>query len=850
LHPLLSKRVERIDYQPKDEQGAKMKRSLFPFGEKILFTLLVTMLLPVVNHPGTGMAAPGARQPFAQGEETDDKTLSPYFFVKSDDSSVDQMPLKSTSVTVNISGTIADVVVSQVYSNVGQKPIEAIYVFPASTRASVYGMKMTIGERTITAEVQKREEARQAYEQAKQEGKSASLLEQDRPNVFQMNVANILPGDEIKTELRYTETVVPTESVYEFVYPTVVGPRYSNQPAATAPASEKWSQNPYLHQGESAPYSFDIKARVSGGVPIQEVSCPSHKATIAFQDKNVANIELDPNEHSGGNRDFILRYRLAGEQIESGLLLYEGKEENFFLLTAQPPKRVTPDSMPPREYIFIVDVSGSMSGFPLEISKALVRELLTGLKPTDMFNVMTFSGASDLFSERSVPASPENIRRAVDLIQQQQGAGGTELLPAMQRALTLPRTESFARTVVIATDGYVTVEPEVFDLIRKHIGDANVFAFGIGTSVNRYIIEGMARVGAGEPFVISRAEEAPGMAEKFRKYVQSPVLTQIKLSFGNFEAYDVEPSGVPDIFAERPAVVFGKWKGKPQGTITLSGLSGRQKWEKRIDVAGTRPLEGNSALRYLWARSRVTQLSDYNKLEASDERVGEITRLGIKYNLLTAYTSFVAIDAQPRRQGADAVTVKQPLPLPQGVSDNALPGNAPGMLSHYPAPPYAVGSGTAHMAKSGSHGVVADMRVGSGASLSRQQGSGGGTASQRTTLAQAGPMGGKQHGELVIESLKVQGGLSKETVRNVVEQNLPMIERCFSTPVASLRLTLHWTIDKNGSVVNFHAVSGLSGFDRTVANCVTTQVEKWSFPAPKNGGKVDVKVTITVKSEG
>jgi Ca-activated chloride channel family protein len=850
LHPLLSKRVERIDYQPKDEQGAKMKRSLFPFGEKILFTLLVTMLLPVVNHPGTGMAAPGARQPFAQGEETDDKTLSPYFFVKSDDSSVDQMPLKSTSVTVNISGTIADVVVSQVYSNVGQKPIEAIYVFPASTRASVYGMKMTIGERTITAEVHKREEARQAYEQAKQEGKSASLLEQDRPNVFQMNVANILPGDEIKTELRYTETVVPTESVYEFVYPTVVGPRYSNQPAATAPAWEKWSQNPYLHQGESAPYSFDIKAKVSGGVPIQEMSCPSHKATIAFQDKSVANIELDPNEHSGGNRDFILRYRLAGEQIESGLLLYEGKEENFFLLTAQPPKRVTPDSMPPKEYIFIVDVSGSMSGFPLQISKILVKELLTGLRPTDMFNVMTFSGASDLFSERSVPASPENIRRAVDLIQQQQGAGGTELLPAMQRALTLPRTESFARTIVIATDGYVTVEPEVFDLIRKHIGDANVFAFGIGTSVNHYVIEGMARVGAGEPFVITRAEEAPGMAEKFRKYVQSPVLTQIKLSFGNFEAYDVEPSGVPDIFAERPAVVFGKWKGKPQGTITLSGLSGRQKWEKRIDVAGIRPLDGNSALRYLWARSRVTQLSDYNKLEASDERVGEITGLGIKYNLLTAYTSFVAIDAQPRRQGAEAVTVKQPLPLPQGVSDSALPGNTQAMLSHYPAPPNFCGSGASLKAKAGPHGVVADMRIGSGASLARQESPSSAAEPQRAADAETSPTGEKQHGKFVIESLKVQGALSKETVRHVVEQNLPMIEfKCFSGPVASSRLTLEWTIDKNGSVVNVHAVAGLSGSDKAVANCVGAQVEKWSFPAPKNGRKVDVKMTVIVKGE-
>ena len=522
-----------------------------------------------------------------------------------------------------------------------------------------------------------------------------------------MNVANILPGDEIKTELRYTETVVPAESVYEFVYPTVVGPRYSNRPESTAPASEKWSQNPYLHQGEPAPYSFDIKARVSAGVPLQEMTCPSHKTTIAFQDKSIANIELDPGEHAGGNRDFILRYRLAGDRIESGLLLYEGQDENFFLLTAQPPKRVTPDSIPPREYIFIVDVSGSMHGFPLEISKKLVKELLTGLRPTDMFNVMTFSGGSDLFSERSVPAAPDNIRRASDLIQQQQGGGGTELLPAMQRALTLPRTESFARTIVIATDGYVTVEPEVFDLIRKHIGNANIFTFGIGTSVNRHVIEGMARVGAGEPFVITRADEAPGMAEKFRKYIQSPVLTQIKLDFGNFAAYEVEPSGVPDIFAERPVTIAGKWKGKPQGTITLSGLSSREKWEKRIDVTGTRPTSDNSALRYLWARSRVAQLSDYNSLERADERVKEITGLGIKYNLLTAYTSFVAIDAQVRRQGGEAVTVKQPLPLPQGVSDSALPGSAPyGMLNAAPAGGRGnFGSGGTFKAKSGAHGA-------------------------------------------------------------------------------------------------------------------------------------------------
>ncbi len=244
----------------------------------------------------------------------------------------------------------------------------------------------------------------------------------------------------------------------------------------------------------------------------------------------------------------------------------------------------------------------------------------------------------------------------------------------------------------------------------------------------------------------------------------------------------------------------------------------------------------------------MTQLSDYNKLEASDERVGEITGLGIKYNLLTAYTSFVAIDAQPRRQGADAVTVKQPLPLPQGVSDSALPGNAQAMLSHYPAPPYFVGSGASLKAKAAPHGVVADMRVGSGASSARQGSPSSTAAPQRTADAETGSMGEKQRGKFVIESLKVQGGLSKEKVRHVVEQNLPMMERCFSGPVASLRLTLEWTIDKNGSVVNVRAVAG-KGSDKAVADCAGGQVEKWSFPAPKNGRKVDVKLTVIMKPE-
>jgi len=289
---------------------------------------------------------------YAQPEKDADRTLSPYFLVKSDDPEVDQLPLKFTSAKVNVSGVIADVIVRQVYKNEGKRPLEAIYVFPASTRAAVYGMKMTIGERTIIAKIRKREEARREYEQAKQEGKSASLLEQYRPNVFQMNVANILPADVIKVELKYTELLVPTDAVYEFVYPTVVGPRYSNQPAAEATPQEKWIENPYLHEGESPTYTFDITLDVAAGLPIQDITCPSHKVNINYDGSAFASIKLDGSEKYGGNRDFVMKYRLAGGKIETGLLLFEGKEENFFLLMLQPPKRVSDHEIPPsRVYI-------------------------------------------------------------------------------------------------------------------------------------------------------------------------------------------------------------------------------------------------------------------------------------------------------------------------------------------------------------------------------------------------------------------------------------------------------------------------------------------------------------------
>ena len=628
--------------------------------------LLLLALAALAFPAGVGAVSPG------------DRTLSPYFFIPGGDEAVDRLPLKSTSADVDITGVIARVRVSQVYRNEGRSTLEAIYVFPGSTRAAVHAMTMRIGGRVMTARIEERQEARRQYRAARDAGRTASLLEQQRPNVFQMNIANILPGDEIAVDLTYTELIVPERGVYEFVYPTVVGPRYVATPAAGAADGERWVKNPYLHSGEAPASSFSFRARIAAGMSLREVSSPSHQIDVSYRDPRRAAIALPPTEKYGANRDVVLRYRLAEDRIETGLLLGEGGGERFFACMVEPPRRFGAAEVPPREYIFVMDVSGSMNGFPIETSKALIGAVLGRLRPTDSFNVLFFSGGRYTLSPNSVQATEVNKAWALQEIGRQRGGGGTELLPALRQAFGLARAgQDVSRVVVVATDGYVNVEREAFALVREHLSDANLFAFGIGRSVNRHLIEGMARVGEGEPFVVLDEGEAERAAARFVRYIESPLLSRVTIQTPGFDAYDIEPSRVPDLFAERPLVIVGKYRGPAGGEIVVSGFTGRGRIERRIRVQPGPGDSANEALRYLWARERVRLLSDFGAAgEGGETDRAELTELGLKYNLLTAYTSFVAIDRRVRRTDGQVETVKQPLPLPQGVSDAAVGGGA------------------------------------------------------------------------------------------------------------------------------------------------------------------------------
>jgi Ca-activated chloride channel family protein len=639
-----------------------------------LSTALVLVALAVHPLVARGEAAPPT-----------DRTLSPYFVVEGGESGVDALPLKSTAASVEVAGVIASVTVEQVYANMGTTPLHARYVFPASTRAAVHGMRFTVGGRTVEAKIKERQEARAEYEQAKREGKSASLLEQHRPNVFTMEVSNILPGDTVKVELRYTELLVPTDGVYELVYPTVVLPRYSSQPEATAPEADKFVKNPYLHEGQTPTYAFGFTARLTTGIPLQDVSVPTHKVDVKWSGKNQAQVSLDPTEKQGGNRDVVLRYRLSGQKVESGLLLQDGPGEKFFLLTVEPPGRVAAADIPPREYVFIIDVSGSMHGFPLDTAKKLLQDLIGGLRPVDTFDVILFSGANQLLAPASLPASRENVQKALAFIDRQQGGGGTELLPALREAMALPHAEGTSRSFVVVTDGGISEEKQMFQYIREHLGQANVFSFGIGSSVNRYLVDGVARAGMGESFVVLKPEEAAPVSAAFRRYVEAPVLTGVHVAFDGFDADALEPAAIPDLLAQRPIVLQGRWSGAARGTIKVTGRTGRGTFEQVIDVAKLGTRTHDDALRYLWARARIAALSDFSAREESEEEAAEITRLGLQHNLLTRHTSFVAVLQEVRNRTGQGKDVDQALPLPEGVSDLAVgdqngQGDEPGLL--------------------------------------------------------------------------------------------------------------------------------------------------------------------------
>jgi Ca-activated chloride channel family protein len=784
--------------------------------------------------------------------EGPDRTLAPYFYVSGGDPEKDRLPLKETSADVNIAGVIAAVKVHQVFENRGGKPIEAVYVFPASTRAAVHAMRMKIGARTVEAKIQRKQEARQQYEQAKAEGRRASLLEQERPNVFTTSVANIMPSDRIEVELNYSEMIVPEDATYEFVYPTVVGPRYAG---GANPQTDQWMANPHLGAGQAEPYAWNIKLHLQTGIGIKEISSPSHKIAVNYVGPTTADVRLD--QAGGGNKDFVLRYRLAGDKIETGLLLYEEPSANlnrpaekFFALLMEPPRRPVDADIPSREYIFLLDVSGSMHGFPLDTTKALMRDLFKNLRPTDHFNVALFSGANYVWSPQgSKRASKENIAEAIDIVERQTGGGGTELMGGLEAAYRIPAVgKGVSRTVVVATDGYVGVEAQAFRFIRQHLDEANLFAFGIGSSVNRGLIEGMARAGLGEPFVVLRPDKAAAEAEKLRKMIDRPVLTDVRVNMQGVDAYEIAPEKVPDLLAERPLLLFGKYRGDRAGKIEITGRSGRGAFSHSIDLRPADARGENMALRALWTRKWVEILEDELHMGGGQAVENAITDLGLFYSLLTPFTSFVAIDSEIANRTGRVDTVRQALPMPEGVSNMAIGGlastgagaampkqmrlaaapakSAPVAMAP-PPPPSPVMAAAEMVAPAEDKKAEAPMRRSHAAKdddMERERGKAKGATGKKPAACTASVSG------------------DKATNIGAIQPLLDLVQRTAASAGCTGSIKLRITVDASGKIIKVERLSG----DEAVAKSLISKLNNATTATKANGATGTVEVTVTL----
>lgn len=630
--------------------------------------------------------------------------------------SLGSCPLKHTAITADLSGTMARVTVMQQFHNPFAEKIEAIYVFPLDENSAVDDMEMKIGERLIKGQIKERSEAAKLYQNAKQQGHVASLLDQERPNIFTQSVANIEPGQGITITIHYSVTLTWKDGSYHFHLPTVIGPRYI--PGARLPEKDKATMPsffpesgektvaskvpvypnapaspttqvpdadritpPVAQQGYRAGHDFAITVNIQAGIPISDLQCDTHEITSQQPEGDSTRARIVLKEGTTlPDRDFVLRYRTAGDGITDTILTHTDERGKFFTLILQPPARVKAEQIVPRDLIFVLDTSGSMSGFPIETSKALMRKAIETLRPQDRFNLITFAGSTQMMSPKPLANTPANRQGALKFIDRQRGSGGTEMMKAIHTALAGDLNPQKVRIVCFLTDGFVGNEAEIIAAVKKQSRTTRVFSFGIGSSVNRYLLSAIAREGKGEAQFVLSHSAAEKAASQFYEWIDAPVLTDISLDFTGVDVAEMHPQRVPDLFARQPLVIKGRYKNAGSGILHLRGRNAAGAFQRDIvlNLPDTNP--DNAVLAPQWARAKVEHLRiEEHQTGLSSEHVAtiknQIIELGTTYHLLTPYTSFVAIDANHVTAGDLSEIILVPLEIPHGVSPSTTLGN-------------------------------------------------------------------------------------------------------------------------------------------------------------------------------
>lgn len=611
------------------------------------------------------------------------------------------LPTLKTDIFADIAGDLATVTVVQTFTNPSPQAMHATYVFPLNEEAAVFEMTMMIGDEVIRATIDQIDAARQTFETAKQEGRSAALLSEHRPNLFTQEIANLMPELPVTVTIRYVQTVPRIDGSYELVVPLIVGPRYvpDEEPSTSSYPllgkegdSERASERIWLLDalparapvcGIDVPDQVDgervsIAAFLEGGMPVTSVSSATHPLAVSEVTPTQRRIELAEGR-TIDNRDFVLRYQLAGDAVQAGTLAYQDERGGFFSILIEPPAVTDEASVTPREMVFVLDCSGSMAGLPLQASKAFMRAALQGLRDSDTFRVIRFSDAATEFSERPLAATTANVSAALTYIETLTSEGGTEMRTGIRQALVVPEPPNTVRLVVFLTDGYIGNEHEILRLIHEHLGDARLFAFGVGTAVNRFLLQQMGRIGRGFTRYLDPTENVDAVAAELADRLQSPVLTDIEIDWGTLAPSEVYPARIGDLFAGHSLRVQGRYGTSGTHDIVVHGRINNH--------TATLPLrlqlgddDHGDAVALKWARSAIADAMEqlvtprpdrWDDLD-DDEIQARVTQLGLDFSLVTRWTAFVAAsDKVVNPSSHTAVDASVPVPMVAGVTAGA-----------------------------------------------------------------------------------------------------------------------------------------------------------------------------------
>lgn len=782
-------------------------------------------------------------------------------------------PLQHTEVKADISGFSARVAVTQEFANSSSDKIEAVYTFPLPQNAAVDDMIIQVGPRTIRGLIKKREEAAAMYAKAIEQGQMAALLDQERPNIFTQTVGNIPPGAAVRVTIRYIARLKYEDGGYEFVFPMVVGPRYipgttaiGHQGGGWAPDTDKVPDAskitpPVTAPGTRAGHDISIALNLDAGVPIEGLRSPTHAIDVQRTGASSANVRLR-NASEIPNKDFILRYDVAGPSIVEGLLTHadravapsaRGSAQNgYFSLVIQPAERFPEFDVTPKEIVFVLDSSGSMNGFPEEKSKRLIDYAIDGLYPGDTFNVIKFSGDTAVLFDQPRYPSAANVQQAKQFVDLNWGGGGTEMMKAIRAALAPSDASDHVRIVVFLTDGYVGNDMEIISEIQKR-PNARIFAYGVGSSVNRFLLDKMAEAGRGAVEYVSFKQddkEAEAAAHRLYERLRAPLLTDISLDFGTLPVRDVYPRQIPDLFSAKPVVITGRYTGPAKGTIRLVAKRAGDSYTKEISVNFPAQNGRNEALPSLWARERIDDLmaQDWAGLQRGnmrDELRNQITQLGLDYRLVTQFTSFVAVEDRVVTDSGQARRIQVPVELPEGVQhEEGWSGGAPGGLAMYArlaSPQRAIATtgvsgGVAGGRMGGAIGGVLSSPAANGSGGGIGSGYGGGVGSGRGTGVGPGYGGGIGGGVF-----RVGGGISAPRAISA-----PAPQYTDAARKANLQGTVVlWAIVRPDGIPSDIRVARSigTGLDEKAVEAVRT----WRFqPAMKDGRPAAAQINIEV----